>query len=645
MGNTRNTGYLQNAIKVSDAGAITFVSGSTTLATLNTSGQISGSAPVLFASTASFVANAQTASFVALAQSASNAVSAATASFANAFTVASTLTAQTLVVQTITSSVDFVTGSTRFGSSLSTSTHQFTGSVSMTGSLAVVTNGTEFQVTSTGVNLGNTLTDSHVISGSLRVNPNGLFVSSSGNVGIGTTTTSGKLDVQAPGTSAFSYYFRNSNGGYGGGIYNTGANHAQLYLATSAGTENILLNSTGSSFFNGGNVGINTDSPDMLLTVDGKTGGASTINLARFYTSKGQSDAAYLQVQGVRHPTLSVQRIALDALNGGGSNVALILQQGGGKVGINMTDPQSPLHIISALGSNVISIGESGTNTRFAIGQEASYTGNYINSQNIDLKLQAYLSGGSGGNIIFQTGASGAGSITERMRVTTDGPVRLGSTTNYVAVGNDGGGVYQETIGSEDARRAIRIQVGNSNSSQYSSVSIDGANQLVRLSTSNTEKLRITSGGALQMSNNSTTFSIGSIAGVQRIQYGTGGYTTEFAFLQTNDGYTPIGASAFNTRSDYRLKEDLKEFDGLSLITNMKVYDFKWKEKEERNYGFMAHELQEVVPYVVTGTKDGMFEDEPQYQGMDISKLVPVLVKAIQEQQAQINELKAQNNG
>jgi hypothetical protein len=150
----------------------------------------------------------------------------------------------------------------------------------------------------------------------------------------------------------------------------------------------------------------------------------------------------------------------------------------------------------------------------------------------------------------------------------------------------------------------------------------------------------LSAGGTFQMLGNSTTFSIGSIAGVQRIQYGTGGYTTEFAFLQPNDGYTAIGAGAFNTRSDYRLKEDLKEFSGLSLVTNMKVYDFKWKEKDERNYGFMAHELQEVVPYVVTGTKDGMFEDEPQMQGLDYSKLVPVLVKAIQEQQAQIEELK-----
>ena len=70
--------------------------------------------------------------------SASFATNAATASSADNLLVRSTLTAQTLVVQTITSSVDFVTGSTRFGSTGS-NTHQFTGSVSITGSLTGTT--------------------------------------------------------------------------------------------------------------------------------------------------------------------------------------------------------------------------------------------------------------------------------------------------------------------------------------------------------------------------------------------------------------------------------------------------------------------------------------------------------------------------
>ena len=110
-------------------------------------------------------------------------------------TTTGTITATTLVVQTITSSISSVTGSTNFGSIVG-NTHTFTGSLNVTGALAVVTTGTEFQVTNTGVNIGNALTDSHVISGSLRVNPGGLFISSSGTVGIGTTSNTAKLEIQ-----------------------------------------------------------------------------------------------------------------------------------------------------------------------------------------------------------------------------------------------------------------------------------------------------------------------------------------------------------------------------------------------------------------------------------------------------------------
>jgi hypothetical protein len=91
---------------------------------------------VTLAQTASFVLNAQTASFVTTAQTASFVANAQTASFANNFTVAGTLTAQTLVVQTITSSVIYSSGSNVFGNDLS-NTQQLTGSVSITGSLAV----------------------------------------------------------------------------------------------------------------------------------------------------------------------------------------------------------------------------------------------------------------------------------------------------------------------------------------------------------------------------------------------------------------------------------------------------------------------------------------------------------------------------
>jgi hypothetical protein len=115
--------------------------------------------------TASYVLNAISASYSVTASYVLNAISssyAATASSADDFTVRGTLTAQRIVVQTITSSTEYVTGSTIFGSLLS-NTHQFTGSVGITGSLGI--NGVDYTFTSGSVSTR--LTDLEAFSSSL----------------------------------------------------------------------------------------------------------------------------------------------------------------------------------------------------------------------------------------------------------------------------------------------------------------------------------------------------------------------------------------------------------------------------------------------------------------------------------------------
>lgn len=93
--------------------------------------------------------------------------------------------------------------------------------------------------------------------------------------------------------------------------------------------------------------------------------------------------------------------------------------------------------------------------------------------------------------------------------------------------------------------------------------------------------------------------------------------------------------TAYTSISDYRLKEDLNVINGLDLISKINVYDYKWKSADKRSYGVMAHELQEVVPQVVFGEKDGK-----DMQSVDYSMLVPILIQGIKEQQVQIEELK-----
>ena len=153
---------------------------------------------------------------VAISGSFASSSFAATASSADNFLTRGTLTALTLVVQTITSSVDFVTGSTRFGS-ISTNTHTFTGSVSM--------------------------------------NPNGLFVSSSGNVGIGITSptnfglTYRTLHVSSSVDDAFILatnptvisQFRTN--GTGSGAVGTRSNHDFVFLTDN--TQKAIITANG----------------------------------------------------------------------------------------------------------------------------------------------------------------------------------------------------------------------------------------------------------------------------------------------------------------------------------------------------------------------------------------------------------------
>lgn len=107
----------------------------------------------------------------------------------------------------------------------------------------------------------------------------------------------------------------------------------------------------------------------------------------------------------------------------------------------------------------------------------------------------------------------------------------------------------------------------------------------------------------------------------------------------THDGTN----TAFNTSSDYRLKTSVEQLnDGLATIQQIKPRKWKWVSNESNGIGFVAHELQEIVPQAVTGEKDEIDDaGNPRYQGVDSSKLVPYLVAAVQELSAKVQALEA----
>ena len=98
---------------------------------------------------------------------------------------------------------------------------------------------------------------------------------------------------------------------------------------------------------------------------------------------------------------------------------------------------------------------------------------------------------------------------------------------------------------------------------------------------------------------------------------------------------------AYGTASDYRLKGNVTPMTNrLAAVMALNPVTYTWNSDGSAGQGFLAHELQAVIPDAVTGEKDAEDADgNPVYQGVDFSRVVPTLVAAIQEQQAQIAAL------
>ena len=169
-----------------------------------------------------------------------------------------------------------------------------------------------------------------------------------------------------------------------------------------------------------------------------------------------------------------------------------------------------------------------------------------------------------------------------------------------------------------------------------------------------TEKMRLDTSGKLLMGATSALYSGTSRFGIsfngttdnaivlQTTRSATG---SNFALFLNSSGtlsgsieHTGSTAVTYNTSSDYRLKENIKPLEnGLDRLNNLKPVKFDWKEDGTSSEGFIAHEVQEIFADAVSGKKDA-----EMMQGMDYGRITPLLVKAIQEQQEQIEQLKTE---
>ncbi len=236
----------------------------------------------------------------------------------------------------------------------------------------------------------------------------------------------------------------------------------------------------------------------------------------------------------------------------------------------------------------------------------------------------------------------------------------VGALAAVVSGDNLGTVVFGGATSSSDVNSAASIRAGAD--ATVSSTILPGRLQFFTTNTSGTgiEALRINSAQKIGIG---STISDG---GVQTIGYltvysnataATSIVGAEFYAPSTSTRYqisfanpngvvgsisTSASATTYSTSSDYRLKENVTPLTGAAArVQQLKPSRFNFiADPDTEVDGFIAHEVQEIVPEAIVGTKDEVDEDgKPLYQGIDQSKLVPLLTAALQEALGKIADL------
>ena len=453
-------------------------------------------------------------------------------------------------------------------------------------------------------------------------------ITSGGNVGIGTTSPSEQLTISSGNIEGFDNVNLSAlNSTTNGTVVNINSKGTVgIIKMTTNGGERMRITS-------GGNVGIGTTNPTEKLHVAGVAQilDDGTRGRITFQISSAQNDL-YSTTTGF-DAYRNLKLISNELILSSGGTTERMRITSGGNVGIGTSSPTAAKFVLNSgtTNQNALINGDKIGFTRTSDSAEVVYfkkdtslgaegTANINGYDGIQFRTQGAESVKaiitSSGNVGIGT-ASPAGKLS--LYDTTDVWLNVTRNSSFVNIGVDSTGTFYNT---------------NSN------------HRFVYNSGSN-EAMRITSGGELCVG---TTTAVGAglvnikgaantfnLLAIQNTFSGGGNFAV---FLNPSGGQTgaitmlTTTSTLYATTSDYRLKQDFKNFNGLELLSKIKVYDYEWKSNKSRMNGVIAHELQEVVPYAVTGEKDG-----EQMQQVDYSKLVPILVQAIQEQQKQIKEL------
>ena len=450
-----------------------------------------------------------------------------------------------------------------------------------------------------------------------------------GNVGIRTINPSARLHLDKVDNSSAGLKFTNTAGEGFFSYFAADTANSEYYIAY-AGTggaelafqddgDIILAGSTG------GNIGIGTTIPDRKLDINGDmqfTGGDRAIYVESGFLDIRPADPSHGLIlrdytggstiwSGFRTINAATDYLHI-AMNSVSTAEGIVITDNG-YVGIGTTEPGVRLQI----GDGTVS-----TANRLSFGKyEAATQGNLpiIQQKSViaagagnDLALGARS--GTGG-IVFFTGNNttlGAGSNAARMAITSAGFVGIGTI---------------------DPKAQLEISGGISPTLNAGQLRIKGA-------TSNNNGWDIFHNSAVAVDHGLFFYShnLGSTPMVIDEDGDLGlGQTNPSHPIHLASGARVTSAGVWTDASDRRLKKEIEDLEhyGLNTVLELRPRKYLMRNTEEKKIGFIAQEVLEVVPEVVSTGGENM--------GMSYGQLVPVLVNAIKEQQQIIENLKTEN--